>query len=793
MSDKLEKRRHELETAQRALAEAEARLSRMGVDHQAAIEKLETVRKQIERAHREWIASLDVVPDPIFLHDKNFRILRCNRAYQRAAGIPFKEIVGQPYYDVFPKTHAPIPNFLQEPENVEAESEIVVGDTTYRSRAYAVTDEQGAYLYSIHSLENINEQQRSKRELKESERQYRRLFESAKDGILILDGDTGKIIDANPFILNLLSYRFEELTGKVLWEIGLVADAEDSKRASKQLLSEEYIRYEHMPLQSKEGRRIEVEFISNLYAVGDHKVIQCNIRDITERLRAKEMLIASYDLLKNVMENTPVRVFWKDAELRFLGCNTAFAHDAGMAKPEDLIGKDDFQMAWKDQAERYRADDKQVMDSGEAILGYEEPQTTPDGNTIWLRTSKVPLRTADGKIFGMLGIYEDITERKEAEKSLKRANRALRTLSAANLALVRATREDTLLKTIADIIVKQGGYELVGVCYADDNPEKSIRLMAWSGAEEKYLWVGHPTWADTEEGQLPIAGAIRSGMAQIRLDIAKDSTFKPWRDAALARGLGSNIALPLIGNGKTLGALSIYAPEVNAFDKEEVRLLQELADDLAFGIVTLRARKEQEQHADILRQSLEQSIQAIADTVEARDPYTAGHQRRVSELATAIAKDMGVSENQISGIHLAAIVHDLGKIQIPAEILSKPGKLTNIEYMIIQTHPQAGYDILKNVTFPWPIADIVLQHHEKLDGSGYPQGLKGDQILLESKILAVADVVEAMSSHRPYRAALGIKPALNEIKRGRGTVYDATAVDVCLKLFAGNKFAFSNQ
>ncbi len=242
------------------------------------------------------------------------------------------------------------------------------------------------------------------------------------------------------------------------------------------------------------------------------------------------------------------------------------------------------------------------------------------------------------------------------------------------------------------------------------------------------------------------------------------------------------------------GGLSIYSSDANAFDDEEVRLLEELANDLAYGIVTLRTRKEHEQHAIILRQSLEQSIQTIADTVEARDPYTAGHQRRVAELATAIAQEMGLPEEQINGIHLAGIIHDLGKIHVPAEILSKPGKLTDIEYMLIKQHPQDGYDILKNVKFPWPIADIILQHHERMDGSGYPQGLKGDAILLEARIMAVADVVEAMSSHRPYRAALGIEPALDEIRRGRGSAYDPAAVDACLKLFAEeNSSPFSDQ
>jgi len=163
----------------------------------------------------------------------------------------------------------------------------------------------------------------------------------------------------------------------------------------------------------------------------------------------------------------------------------------------------------------------------------------------------------------------------------------------------------------------------------------------------------------------------------------------------------------------------------------------------------------------------------------------------VGQLAVAIARELGLPEDTMRGIELAASIHDLGKISVPAEILAKPIKLTAIEYMLLKNHPQAGFDTLKDIRFPWPIATMVLQHHERLDGSGYPQELQGEQILLESRIMAVADVVEAMASHRPYRAALGVDAALAEIGRGRGVIYDALAVDACLRLFADKRFAFA--
>jgi putative nucleotidyltransferase with HDIG domain len=191
-----------------------------------------------------------------------------------------------------------------------------------------------------------------------------------------------------------------------------------------------------------------------------------------------------------------------------------------------------------------------------------------------------------------------------------------------------------------------------------------------------------------------------------------------------------------------------------------------------------------------LQQSLEDTVRALASAAEVKDPYTAGHQHRVTQLAVAIAKEMNLPDKKIDAIRVAGILHDVGKLSIPAEILSKPGKLNDVEYNLVKTHPQTGYDILKNVKFLWPIADIVLQHHERLNGSGYPNGLSAKDILLEAKILAVADVVEAMSSHRPYRPALGEGAALEEISKNKDTLYEGEVVEACYRLFYDKNFKF---
>ena len=208
--------------------------------------------------------------------------------------------------------------------------------------------------------------------------------------------------------------------------------------------------------------------------------------------------------------------------------------------------------------------------------------------------------------------------------------------------------------------------------------------------------------------------------------------------------------------------------------------------------VEIRVRKHAEdamkESTDKIQRALEGTIHALALTVEKRDPYTAGHQQRVAHLACAIANEMGFPEEKIMGIRMVGFIHDLGKIYVPAEILSKPGQLNEVEFRMIRSHAKVGYDILKKVEFPWPIAQVIAQHHERMDGSGYPAGLSGENILLEARIIGVADVFEAIASHRPYRPALGLDKALEEVSQKRGTLYDPEVVDACLRLFTVKGF-----
>ena len=221
---------------------------------------------------------------------------------------------------------------------------------------------------------------------------------------------------------------------------------------------------------------------------------------------------------------------------------------------------------------------------------------------------------------------------------------------------------------------------------------------------------------------------------------------------------------------------------------ELILRLQRVLKERATIRERIRAEEELRDSLEKLRTLMESTVEAMALAIEKRDPYTAGHQKRVAILADAIAKEMGLPQDQIHGIRVAGMIHDIGKISVPGEILSKPGKLTELEMRMIQEHPQIGYDILKKIEFPWPVAQTIYQHHERIDGSGYPQGLSGQEIYLAAKILGAADVVDAMVSHRPYRESLGMDAAIDEMSRNRNVLYDPDVVDACLRLLTEKGF-----
>jgi len=380
----------------------------------------------------------------------------------------------------------------------------------------------------------------------------------------------------------------------------------------------------------------------------------------------------------------------------------------------------------------------------------------------------------------VVAVYEDVTERVEHEARIRRLNRTLRTISACNQDLVRARCEDELLQTICHDLVAVGQYLLVWVAYPDPHGPGGMRTVAWRGDDEAFRDQCEGNQNATQTQSSLSHRALQEGRT-LTCTWARPGADRASPGAAVVGG-AATVALPLIQHQQTLGVLTVVSATLDVFDGEEVTLLEELAADLAHGISAVQTALERNRYLTQLGQAMRGTVAALARTVEIRDPYTAGHQQRVATLGVAIARAMGLSEQAIEGLYLGGMIHDIGKIAVPAEILTKPTRLTPIEYQLIQQHALTGGQILAGIEFPWPLVDMIVQHHERLDGSGYPRGLRGEAMVIEARILAVADVVEAMSSHRPYRAALGMEMALAEIERGKGTQYDQQVVETCVQV-----------
>ncbi len=414
---------------------------------------------------------------------------------------------------------------------------------------------------------------------------------------------------------------------------------------------------------------------------------------------------------------------------------------------------------------------------GDITFGYLSPQTQTADEIAFLREEHSLIEA----IAVQLGT---LIEQHNSQSLLMRTNRILSTLSKSNRSLVHAISEQELSESMCRILVEEGGYTRAWVGYLDAE-HKQLTQQAVVQAEGVELSALNA--ATLSDDNALLATVIREGKAQTHSRLDPGSCH--LQECNGNQSLCSNaIALPLKAASATIGAMVVCGPEHTVMEPQEIELFEELAEDLSFGITNLRTRGERDKAVGALEGMLFQTIDAIARTLEKRDPYTAGHQHRVAQLAEAIGRDMGLSEFQLTGLQLGSTIHDIGKVYIPSELLNRPGRLTADEFALIKSHPSVGYDIIKDIQFPWPVVDMIRHHHERLDGSGYPDGLKGDEIRIETRILAVADVVEAITSHRPYRAALGIDKALEVIEQGRERHFDPDVVDSCIHLFKEKGF-----
>jgi len=459
-------------------------------------------------------------------------------------------------------------------------------------------------------------------------------------------------------------------------------------------------------------------------------------QEITEHKRTEEMLLDSEVRYRTLFEISADGILIADTETKtFKYANPALCRKLGYTEEElKTLGLADIHP--KEDLPRVIAE-FEAQARGDKTLALDIPCLMKDG-TIFYADINTTTFTMNGRPYNV-GFFRDITDRKKMEKALRESDEKYR-LVVENASDAILVTQDGMLK-----FVNSKTMELIG--YTE--PELTSRpFLEFIHLEDRKL-VGERYLQRIQGGKVPQVYSFRI--------VSKEGRVR-WVEIHA-------VTVTWQGKPATLNFLS---------DIDERMKTEELAK--------INLKK--------IENALEGTVRALTATSEMRDPYTAGHQRRVTHLACAIAQDMGLPQDRINAIRVAGLLHDIGKIAVPSEILTKSAKLTDVEFAMIKIHPKVAYDIIKSIDFPWPIINYILQHHEKLNGSGYPSGLKGDEILMESRILCVADIVEAMSSHRPYRPALGIDVALGDMLTNKGVLYDPAVVDSCVKLFREKGFKF---
>jgi len=560
---------------------------------------------------------------------------------------------------------------------------------------------------------------------------YHSLFEKSPDSMTILDTD-GIIVDCNGATEKLTGHSRHELIGQHFNAL-MVIDERDKQGMQERftVLSQgSFLEPYEFEIIHKRGHRVRIE-VAGSPIVRDEQVIEIQItaRDISKRWEAEQLLEHAEAKFRTLFDNASDAIFISDFDDNFLEVNITACEELGYSRDE-LLCMHPCDIEAPECAQKIT---DRLIDFKEEKAGFfETVYISKDKKRIPIEVNSRVIEYNGKK--AILSIARDITDRRRMQQNLMESEQKYRSLvDNALVGVYRSNLEGQILYA----------NDALAELFEYDSPQEMI---------DKGVLSLYRTAADREKllAQLQQTGKIDY------FEIELQTKY----------GMPKNVLISSTIEGNVLSGI----------------------------IVDITARKHMEEqlqaNIDKLEQLTENTVDSMANIVERRDPYTAGHQQRVARLALAIAKEMRLSNHDIKGLNMAAVIHDIGKIYVPAEILTRPSKLSDSEFAIVKTHPLVGYDILKKVAFPWPVADMILQHHERINGHGYPNGLKAKDIMLEARILALTDVVEAMSSHRPYRPACTFEQTMDEITKNRGILYDPDIVDICIHLFMNKNFTF---
>ena len=647
-----------------------------------------------------------------------------------------------------------------------------------------------AFLWRSQQAAHATAQLQSRQEREALVEHYNSLFRQARDIILLFDPE-GRIVEANDAALAAYGYSAEEFRQLGVRDLRAPETHSEVENQFKDAARPEGVQFEALH-RRKDGSLFPVEDSSRVIDIEGKPYRQSFLRDISERRRQEKeirRLNKAYAVLSQTNEAI-VRLASRDELFQricqiaveaggYLGAWIGLVDADGKLQSQDCCGGS---LAEYFKRRSLVVDSDQAAGSNPTTIALREgrpyycndylddPATAPWhelAQEFGIRASAaLPLRRRNF-IVGTLNLYAA-----EAGVFDDRTRALLEEMAGdISFALENFDREALRRQAEADLRESENQFRIV----VDKN------VAAIFMVDEGRLKMANPR-AHVILGYAP--GELL-GKPALEIIAEADRAEVTGLLQAVASGEIEGIERNFSGLRKDGSLVDIGARATRTFIDNRPVVLG-VAQDIG---ERLKAQQEIQHYMERLEQAMMGTVEAVSAMVEMRDPYTAGHERRVGELAAAIGTEMGLPEPTVTGLRMTGYVHDIGKISVPAEILSKPSRLTPIEFEIIKSHARSGHDVLKHVAFPWPLAEVILQHHERMDGSGYPQGLKGGDILLEARIMAVADVVESMASHRPYRAALGIDKALEEIAHNRGRLYDADVADACLRLFREKAYA----
>ena len=799
-------------------------------------QRMERKLKESEQKYRTLYESSK---DGIAFCNIEGNFLDVNQAFLDMLGYSIEEIKRLTYQKLTPKrwhkTEAEIfkNQIMKRGYSDEYEKENIKKDGTslpITIRLWLIKDEQERSVGTWGIIRDITD----RKDAEETLQRYEHIVSSSTDMLALLDKQF-TYLAANKAYIEAFKLTPKQLIGNSVAKVfGEEFFNVVIKPNASRCLGGEKVNHQNWIDFPAYGRRyMDVNYYP--YYSKDKKVMGfvVNGRDITERKRAKEELEESEKRYRNLIESTYDLVQSVSPDGRFLFVNRAWQETLGYTEAE-LPGINLWKIIHPQSLSHCQEMFSQII-KGKSIKNIQTTFVAKDGNPIQVEGNVIG-RYMDGKLIATYGFFRDITKRKQAEEE-QRLHAAMMANVAEGVYLIGL--DDLRIKWTNERFTRMFGYdpgEMVGkkvdiVNAPTERTPDETRISIvdvlketgeWHGEVKNIKRDGTHFWCyanvslfdHPEYGKIIVAAHTditgrKKAIEEIEelakfptenpnpvLRISKDGTvlYHNYPSESLLRQWHYKEGNPLQDRWLrfVLDALEdddIKTVETKIGDKIiSLTFAPIIENDFVnvYGLDITERKKAEER----LRKSMDATIDTMSKIIEARDPYTSGHQHRVCQLAVPLAQELGLSEDKVEGVRIASLIHDIGKISLPTEILSKPTKLTDIEFSLIKDHSRIGYDILKSIEFSYPIAKTVLQHHERLDGTGYPNKVKGDEIILEAKIIGIADVVEAMSSHRPYRPALGIDAALEEISKNKGIFYDPKVVDICLKLFKEKGFKF---